>query len=133
MYLEKQETLDQLIQKTFYNKDKQSYGTGSQIDITYPLLAGVTPKELIPTIKKTLFNETANRFKGHLVTGLVGIPVLAQWATQNNEADFIYGMLRQHSYPGYLYMQDSIVHHKSRRNLLTKHYTNSLRDSMQRE
>ena len=107
MYLEKQETLDQLIQKTFYNKDKQSYGTGSQIDITYPLLAGVTPKELIPTIKKTLFNETANRFKGHLVTGLVGIPVLAQWATQNNEADFIYGMLRQHSYPGYLYMIDN--------------------------
>ena len=30
-------------------------------------------------------------------------------------------------------MQDSIAHHKSRRNLLTKHYTNSLRDSMSLE
>jgi acetyl esterase/lipase len=30
-------------------------------------------------------------------------------------------------------MQDSIAHRKSRRNLLTKHYTNSLRDSMSLE
>jgi len=54
-----------------------------------------------------LLQETAGRFNGHIATGLVGISILTQWATQNQEADFVYGMLKKRTYPGYLYMIDN--------------------------
>ena len=50
--------------------------------------------------------DTAGRFNGHIATGLVGISILTQWATQNQEAEFVYGMLKKRTYPGYLYMID---------------------------
>ena len=52
------------------------------------------------------FQESAGRFRGHIATGLVGISILTQWATQNQEAEFVYGMLKKRTYPGYLYMID---------------------------
>jgi alpha-L-rhamnosidase len=58
-------------------------------------------------VKEALFQESAGRFRGHIATGLVGISILTQWATQNQEAEFVYGMLKKRTYPGYLYMIDN--------------------------
>lgn len=71
------------------------------------MLAGVTPQEELANVENTLFLVTAERFKGHLSTGLVGVPVITEWAIKNKQADFIYAMLKKREYPGYLYMIDN--------------------------
>lgn len=95
------------IQDRCYLPDNASYATGTQIDLVYPMLAGVTPDALKEAVVSTLMQVTADRFKGHLSTGLVGVPVITQWATREGKADFMYQMLKQHGYPGYLYMIDN--------------------------
>ncbi|MDR0698887.1 MAG: glycoside hydrolase family 78 protein [Tannerella sp.] len=102
-YATANERLKKEIHKHFYDEDKHIYATGSQIDLAFPLLAGVTPTPLVPAATQSLIRETENR-KGHFFCGLVGIPTLTEWAIKNNRPDFIYGMLKKKDYPGYLYM-----------------------------
>ena len=104
-YRRRLEALRTKIHETFYHDG--IYASGSQIDLVYPLLVGVVPEELVPQVVDTLKERTATLYKGHLATGLVGIPVLTEWATRAGECDWIYGMLKQHGYPGYLYMLDN--------------------------
>ena len=106
-YQQKHEALNALIHETFFDKEKSSYASGSQIDLIYPMLVGATPDSSIKSVEETLFQESAGRFNGHIATGLVGISILTQWATQNQETDFVYGMLKKRTYPGYLYMIDN--------------------------
>jgi len=68
---------------------------------------GATPSSLMADVKDALFEESAGRFNGHIATGLVGISILTQWAIQNQEAEYVYGMLKKRTYPGYLYMIDN--------------------------
>ena len=105
-YTQKQEALKTRIHKTFFHEENNHYASGSQIDLIYPMLVGVTPSSLQDKVKEALFQETAGRFNGHIATGLVGISILTQWATQNQESEFVYGMLKKRTYPGYLYMID---------------------------
>lgn len=106
-YAASAEALKKTMHERFYQAGGMSYGTGTQIDIAYPMLAGVTPPALAEGVKNTLFTTTEVRFKGHLATGLVGVPVLTEWVTENGEADFMYGMLKKRDCPGYLYMLDN--------------------------
>ena len=105
-YTQKQEALKTRIHETFFHEENNHYASGSQIDLIYPMLAGVTPSSLQDKVKEALFQETTGRFNGHIATGLVGISILTQWATQNQESEFVYGMLKKRTYPGYLYMID---------------------------
>ena len=106
-YIYKQKKLNETIHSTFYNPEQKSYSTGTQIDLIYPMLVGATPDNMIQEITNTLYTETENRFKGHLSGGLVGVPIITEWATKNNNADFMYNMLKKREYPGYLYMIDN--------------------------
>ena len=62
---------------------------GSLIDGKYKILNKVGQGGM--SIVYLAMNEKANK----------------QWATLAKECDWMYGMLRQHSYPGYLYMLDN--------------------------
>lgn len=95
------------IQKTFYSDSTGRYGTGSQIDMIYPMLAGVTPEALTKSTMEQLFTITQRQYDGHIACGLVGIPVMTEWAVTNHQPDFIYGMLKKRDYPSYLYMIDN--------------------------
>ena len=106
-YARRKEMQNALIHKTFYNETDSTYSTGTQIDMIYPMLVGAVPESCIEAVKAALFRETARRFKGHISTGLVGIPVLTQWVTQEGETEFMYNMLKKRGYPGYLYMIDN--------------------------
>ncbi len=105
-YAAKKEQLQKKIHQTFFNESLKSYGTGTQIDLAYPMLAGVVPQEYASQVMESLFSETQKR-EGHLSTGLVGVPVLTEWAVKNNAADWMYSMLKKRDYPGYLYMVDN--------------------------
>jgi len=104
-YRKRLEALRTKIHETFYHDG--IYASGSQIDLVYPLLVGVVPQEIEQQVVQTLKERTATLYNGHLATGLVGIPVLTEWATKAGECDWLYGMLKQHGYPGYLYMLDN--------------------------
>lgn len=106
-YKAKYDALTKRIQETFYDAKGNTYASGTQIDLVYPMLAGVTPDNLKETVLNTLYEVTANRFQGHLATGLVGIPVLTEWAVKNGQAEWMYQMLKKRDYPGYLYMLDN--------------------------
>jgi len=95
------------LQKQFYDDASASYATGSQIDLCYPMLAGVTPERLKPVVVSTLRHYSDTLYGGNLAVGLVGVPVVTQWATAAGEADFMYNALKQRTYPGYLYMIDN--------------------------
>ncbi|MDO4756175.1 MAG: family 78 glycoside hydrolase catalytic domain [Parabacteroides sp.] len=106
-YQAKAEALKQAVHKHYFHPEKKSYSTETQIDLIFPMLAGVTPKEEIPHVENSLYQITADRFKGHLSTGLVGIPIITEWAIKNKKADFMYSMLKKRDYPSYLYMVDN--------------------------
>ena len=107
MFIDKYHAQNEIVHKTFFDPQKNSYSTGTQIDLIYPMFVGATPADCLDKVQETLRNETAGRFKGHLSTGLVGVPVLTQWATREAEAEWVYDMLKKRDYPGYLYMLDN--------------------------
>ncbi len=107
IYLSKKDRLRKLIQDQLFDPLKDIYGSGSQIDLTYPLLAGVVPDTLISTIRNNLINEIEVIHGGHIACGLVGIPVFTEWAVRNKEVNLMYSMLKKKDYPGYLYMLDN--------------------------
>ena len=98
--------LKKQIHQTFFVEDKSSYASGSQIDLTYPLLTQVVPDSLKVKIAKTLNDEIIIHRKGHIATGLVGIPIFTEWAVKNHAVGLFYTMLKKRDYPGYLYMMD---------------------------
>ena len=105
-YRARYDALAKRINEVLYHPEDHVYGSGSQVDMVYPMLVGIVPEPDLDKVREKLFERTAAIYDGHLKTGLVGIPVISEWATLAGECDFMYGMLSQHSYPGYLYMID---------------------------
>jgi alpha-L-rhamnosidase len=104
VFSERRTTLNSLIHRTFYCPENDVYGTGSQLDMCYPMSVGVVPEPLYNKVKEKMIELTATQYNGHIAVGLVGVPVLTDWAIRNNAADFMYSLLKQSDYPGYLYM-----------------------------
>ena len=98
------ETLNKRIHQAFYKTEEHIYATGSQLDMTYPMLVGVVPSELYASVKDEMERRTAEQYRGHIGVGLVGVPILTEWAVQNRAADWMYRLLKQPDYPGYLHM-----------------------------
>ncbi len=107
IYKEKNKEIKELIHNKLFNTESKTYGSGSQIDLTYPLLAGVVPDSLVSNVKKNLINEINDKHSGHFACGLVGVPVFTEWVVRNHEPDLMFSMLKKRDYPGYLYMLDN--------------------------
>ncbi|MBE8715340.1 family 78 glycoside hydrolase catalytic domain [Sphingobacterium hungaricum] len=107
LYAEKKAVLNKLIHQSFFDQNDNSYATGSQLDMAYPMLLGITPPDKYEQVKNNLVKITNQRHNNHIAVGLVGVPILTQWAIENNEVNFMYGMLKKRDYPGYLYMIDN--------------------------
>ena len=101
------EALGQRIHETFFHPETSTYASGSQIDLAYPLLVGIVPAIFRDAVTIALEERTETDYGGHLATGLVGIPVLTEWATKTGRCNWFRGLLKQHGYPGYLYMLDN--------------------------
>ncbi|MDR2086871.1 MAG: glycoside hydrolase family 78 protein [Dysgonamonadaceae bacterium] len=103
----RKEALNRLIHHTFFDAGKHIYATGSQLDLSYPMLVGVTPAPVYEKVKNQLFERTETQNQGHIGVGLVGVPILTEWAIQNKAVDFFYTLLKKRDYPGYLNMIDN--------------------------
>ncbi len=106
-YAQKKDLLQKQIHQRFFDPAKNTYATGTQIDLAYPMLSGVVPEDLSRAVTQSLINETEKNRGGHFGCGLVGIPVLTEWAVNNHSADLMYSMLKKKDYPGYLYMLEN--------------------------
>lgn len=104
LYRQKQQDINGKIHEKFYNRKDATYAHGLQLDAAFPLFVGATPEKLRDKVNDKLREDIYGRWQGHLFTGLVGIPILTQWLTQAGEAQAMYDMLKQRSFPGYLYM-----------------------------
>lgn len=102
-YATQVQDLNSRIHSAFYHGDG-IYGTGTQIDLAYPLLVGAVPDSLIQLATQQLLSRTDSLHHNHIACGLVGVPVLTQWATRARKADFFFSLLSQPDYPGYLHM-----------------------------
>ncbi|MCE4565887.1 family 78 glycoside hydrolase catalytic domain [Maribellus sp. CM-23] len=107
LFAQKSKHLKNKIHQTFFEASQNTYATGSQIDLTYPLLADVVPEDLIDSVTASLVNSIKQKYNGHFACGLVGIPVFTEWVTKSRKADLMYSMLKKKAYPGYLYMLDN--------------------------
>jgi alpha-L-rhamnosidase len=96
--------LRKAINERFFHPGSGTYGTGTQIDLAYPLLANIVPADRIGEVTNSLLESTAKEYDGHIACGLVGVPVLTEWAIRSEQDDFIYGILKKTDYPGYLHM-----------------------------
>jgi alpha-L-rhamnosidase len=103
-YRKKKEQIILLINSGLFDSSSHIYGSGSQIDLTYPLLAGIVPDSLTGDVRKNLINEIEVKHTGHIACGLVGIPVFTEWVIKNREVNLMYSILKKKDYPGYLYM-----------------------------
>ena len=103
----RKEKLNKLIHRTFYCPGEGIYSTGSQLDMCYPMLVGAVPDSLYNQVKENMMAITERKHKGHIAVGLVGVPILTEWAVRNKQADFFYRMMKKRDYPGYLYMIDN--------------------------
>lgn len=103
-FAERKEKLNALIHKTFYNEAESIYATGSPLDMSYAMLVGVVPQDIYGTVKEEMKKRSDNQYKGHIAVGLVGVPIFTDWTIQNKEVDFMYSILKQPDYPGYLHM-----------------------------
>ncbi|MBD5225778.1 MAG: family 78 glycoside hydrolase catalytic domain [Bacteroidales bacterium] len=91
----------------FYNAGTGEYATGSQLDMTYPMLTGATPDYLRGKVRDRMLELSAERNDGHIGVGLMGVPILTQWTIDEHQPDFMASMLRKPDYPGYLHMIDN--------------------------
>ncbi len=107
MYASRKEQLQQKIDEAFFNEANNTYGTGTQIDLVYPMIAGVVPEDKRAEVTNSFYNETEVIRNGHFACGLVGLPVITEWVVKNQAADLMYSMMKKRDYPGYLYMIDN--------------------------
>lgn len=98
--------LNRRIHERFYDPQRQSYAAGSQLDRIYPMLVGATPDSLRGAVSERLLEYTHEVLHDHIGGGLVGVPVITRWAVEARRPEFIYRMLKQRDYPGYLHMID---------------------------
>ena len=60
------EALAKRINECLYNPLEYTYGSGSQVDMAYPLLVGIVPPALVGKVRDKLFERTAKVYDGHL-------------------------------------------------------------------
>ena len=103
----KKKELSEAIHANFYNSENATYATGTQVDLAYPLILGIVPKSLEEKVTKSLYSEILEKRKGHLSTGLVGLPTLTEWVNKFENSDVMYEMMTKKDYPGYGYMLEN--------------------------
>ena len=104
LYEDKERALKELLHRTFFKETTNSYASGTQIDLIYPMLVDIAKGEVAERVRQQLLDYTSNHLDNHIGVGLVGVTILTDWATKAGEVDFLYQMLKKPDYPGYLYM-----------------------------
>ena len=96
------DNIRQSFNRTFYNPEKKTYGSGSQCSLALPLYLKIVPKEDYQAVLQRLIDD----IKAHgtrLTTGDVGNRYLFSVLIENDQRDLLYAMLNHDDVPGYGY------------------------------
>lgn len=94
--------LQPLVHAAFWDPDRQGYGPDEQAYRLMPLMTGVVPPELRPTVMQKL--EEGILYKQHLDTGMLGTYFLIQHLQNTGRSDLLGPLFAQTNYPGWGYM-----------------------------
>ena len=98
------EQLNKKIHETYYNATDNTYGSGSPLDLSYAMNAGVVPADIYKNVEQKLVDLSRTKYNTHIAVGLVGIAIFTEWATRNHQTSLMYDILKQPDYPGYMDM-----------------------------
>lgn len=97
-------TLRRSLHERFFDRRKQSYATGEQPYLAFPLLLQVPPRELEGAVMRNLDETIRVRDRGHINAGMHGTYFLLKYLLEADRNDLIYEMVNQREYPGWGYM-----------------------------
>ncbi|MDO8951240.1 MAG: hypothetical protein Q7U86_01380 [Draconibacterium sp.] len=106
-FISMKKELSETVHNKFYNPETASYASGVQIDLAYPLLLGIVPDSLKEKVTASFISQILEKDKGHLATGLVGLPTMTQWVNSNEKSDLMYEIMTKKDYPGYGFMLEN--------------------------
>jgi alpha-L-rhamnosidase len=95
--------LKPLIHDHFFNKEKNIYSLGGQVQLAFPLLTSITPVELRKTIIAS-FDKEISEVHPYLDMGSSGLPVLLKYLIEQSEnSEVVFQHLSKTTEPGYGY------------------------------
>jgi alpha-L-rhamnosidase len=97
-------TLRRLLHERFFVADKQSYATGEQPYLAFPLLVGVVPSERRAPVMQNLEETIGVKDGGHINAGMHGTYFLLKYLLEAERNDLIYEIVSKTDYPGWGYM-----------------------------
>jgi alpha-L-rhamnosidase len=100
------ERLRPLVHAAFYDKDRQLYVLDEQSYQLMPLMTGIVPEELRPTVLRRLQDGIQLNRNGHLDTGMLGTYFLLNYLSEIDRNDLIFTIVNQTTFPGWGYMLD---------------------------
>lgn len=103
-FADRKRKLNGLIHQTFYHPADSTYGLGTALDMAYPQLTGVVPANLRQAVDEKLVNLMLGKYKAHIASGLMGVPIFTEWITRFGHSHLMTTILKQPNYPGYMDM-----------------------------
>lgn len=106
-WADRRDALNAAIHRVFYHPTTSTYGTGSPLDMCYPMLVGAVPADVAESVKNKMLELSASKHNGHIAAGLVGVPIVTEWAVKMAQPDYFFSMLKKRDKPGFLHMIDN--------------------------
>ncbi len=102
LYGKRLEDLKKQIHAAYFDPAKNSYCNGTQVQLAFALLTGITPEALRPAVAASLDKELTT--KAYLDMGSSGLPILLKYLTERSDSSArLYPHLSRTTEPGYGY------------------------------
>jgi hypothetical protein len=93
-----------VLHERFFHPEIDSYATGEQAYLAFPLLLGVVPAERRDGVLRRLVQTIRVKNGGHVDTGMHGTYFMLKFLMQEGRNDLIYEMASKTTYPSWGYM-----------------------------
>ncbi|HMD70620.1 MAG TPA: family 78 glycoside hydrolase catalytic domain, partial [Bryobacteraceae bacterium] len=101
LYTARADTLRRTLHEQFFDAARNSYATGEQPYLAFPLLIGVAPAAVRPAVLKNLEETIRVKNTGHLDAGMHGLYFLLKELMEEDRNDLIFEMATKTDYPGW--------------------------------
>lgn len=92
------------VHAAFYDAEKQEYVIDEQSYYVMPLMTGITPEPLRPSLLKKLEQNILEKNDGHLDTGMLGTYFMMEYLRKADRNDLVFTMFNQTTYPSWGHM-----------------------------
>jgi Bacterial alpha-L-rhamnosidase 6 hairpin glycosidase domain/Alpha-L-rhamnosidase N-terminal domain/Bacterial alpha-L-rhamnosidase C-terminal domain/Bacterial alpha-L-rhamnosidase concanavalin-like domain len=103
-YEEKAGSLRRVLHERYYNADQNTYASGEQPCLAFPLLVNVVPEAQRESVLKKLEETILVKNGGHLDSGMHGTYFMLRELMRDDRNDLIFEMVNKKTYPGWGYM-----------------------------